>query len=147
MLTLWPRIPQSQRDCVMKPRVARSSQPWALGRNPFGILGTNFRKALWLALTAGVLSLILSLAAAPVASPPSSTSQILEALRKKHDLPALAVVVVKDGKICDRAATGVRKRGDPTRVTTNDIFHIGSCTKSMTATLVAMFVEEGRLRW
>jgi CubicO group peptidase (beta-lactamase class C family) len=32
-------------------------------------------------------------------------------------------------------------------VTTNDLFHIGSCTKSMTATLVGMFIEQGRLRW
>jgi len=32
-------------------------------------------------------------------------------------------------------------------VTTNDQFHIGSCTKSMTATLAAMFIEEGKLRW
>ena len=71
----------------------------------------------------------------------------IEAIRKKHDLPALAVVVVKDGQICDRAAVGVRKWGDPTPVTTNDVFHIGSCTKSMTATLAAMLIEEGKLRW
>lgn len=62
-------------------------------------------------------------------------TQTLEIIRKKHDLPALAVVVVKDGGICDRIAVGVRKLGDSTPVTTNDLFHIGSCTKSMTATL------------
>ena len=75
------------------------------------------------------------------------TPQTLEMIRKKQVLPALAVVVVKDGKICDRAAVGVRKFGDPTRVTTNDLFHIGSCTKSMTATLAALFIQEGKLRW
>jgi len=75
------------------------------------------------------------------------TSQTLEDLRKKHDLPALAVVVVKDGQIRDRAAVGVRKLGDSTPASTNDVFHIGSCTKSMTATLAGMFVEEGKLRW
>ena len=73
--------------------------------------------------------------------------QNFEAIRKKHDLPALAVVVVKDGQICDRAAVGVRKWGDPTPVTTNDAFHIGSCTKSMTATLTAILLDEGKLRW
>ena len=57
------------------------------------------------------------------------------------------MVVVKDGQICDRAAVGVRKWGDPTPVTTNDVFHIGSCTKSMTATLTAILIEEGKLRW
>src|SRR5262249_39679562 len=66
---------------------------------------------------------------------------------KKHDLPALAIVVVKDGKICERAATGLRKVGDVTRVTTNDLFHIGSCTKSMTATISGMLIEQGKLRW
>jgi CubicO group peptidase (beta-lactamase class C family) len=99
---------------------------------------------------AGVMRLIGPwLAAAPLAgsSLSAGTAEDIEALRKKHDLPALAVVVVKDGRICDRAAVGVRKYGDPARVTTNDVFHIGSCTKSMTATLAAMFIEEGKLRW
>ena len=76
-----------------------------------------------------------------------SMSQTLEDLRRKHDLPALAAVVVKDGKICDRVAVGIRKSGDPTLITTNDIFHIGSCTKSMTATLTGMFIDEGKLNW
>jgi CubicO group peptidase (beta-lactamase class C family) len=80
-------------------------------------------------------------------SPNATPDQSLEAIRKKHDLPALAVVVVKAGQICDRVAVGVRKWGDPTPVTTNDVFHIGSCTKSMTATLTAMLIDEGKLRW
>jgi CubicO group peptidase (beta-lactamase class C family) len=71
----------------------------------------------------------------------------LEAICKKHNLPALAVVVVKDGQICDRVAVGVRKWGDSTPLTTNDVFHIGSCTKSMTATLTAILIDEGKLRW
>jgi len=85
--------------------------------------------------------------AALVPSPTAAPAQSLEAIRKKHDLHALAVVVVKDGQICDRDAVGVRKWGDPTLVTTNDVFHIGSCTKSMTATLTAMLIEEGKLNW
>jgi CubicO group peptidase (beta-lactamase class C family) len=76
-----------------------------------------------------------------------ASDQPLETIRKKHDLPALAVVVVKDGQICDRSAVGVRKSGDDTPVTTNDVFHIGSCTKSMTASLTAMLIEEGKLNW
>jgi len=93
---------------------------------------------------------VVGLAISPIAlagATSPDTTELLETIRKKHNLPALAVVVVKDGQICDRAAIGVRKWGDPTRVTTNDTFHIGSCTKSMTATLIAMFIEEGKLRW
>jgi hypothetical protein len=36
--------------CTFSPKVARSSQPWALSRNPFGIHLRNSRKALGLAL-------------------------------------------------------------------------------------------------
>jgi CubicO group peptidase (beta-lactamase class C family) len=98
-----------------------------------------------------VLTLTLPIARATAgsdpAAPPADAAQILEKIRQRYDLPALAVVVVKDGRICDRAAVGVRKTGDPALVTTNDLFHIGSCTKSMTATLAAIFIEEGKLRW
>jgi CubicO group peptidase (beta-lactamase class C family) len=83
-------------------------------------------------------------AVSPTTNTPNNS---LEAIRKKYELPALALVVVKDGKICERGAVGVRKYGDATPVTTNDIFHIGSCTKSMTATLTALLIEEGKLRW
>lgn len=95
------------------------------------------------------LSLSGPVLAQAAASPLSSadTAQALERIRAKYSLPALAVAVVKDGAVCDSAAVGVRKIGSAYRVTTNDLFHIGSCTKSMTATLVAMFIEEGRLRW
>ena len=71
----------------------------------------------------------------------------LQTQPNKRRMTPLAVVVVKDGEICERAAVGVRKRDDPTPVTTNDLFHIGSCTKSMTATLAALLVEEGKLQW
>jgi CubicO group peptidase (beta-lactamase class C family) len=94
-----------------------------------------------------VLLLVCAFAARAQSPQPADTTRTLDALRTKYDLPALAVVVVKDGKICDRAAVGIRKHGDPTLVTTNDVFHIGSCTKSMTATLTAMLIEEGKLRW
>ena len=88
---------------------------------------------------------ISTMVAKPHRTPKPATS--IEAIRKEHDIPALAVVVTKDGRICDRAAAGVRKWGDPTPVTTNDVWHIGSCTKSMTATLAAILIEQGKLRW
>src|ERR1035437_1616026 len=103
-------------------------------RLPFGIM-------LIAVSTAGVMT------ASAALSTPADRAQALEAIRKKHDLPVLAVVVVKEGRICDRAAVGVRKWGEATPVTTNDVFHIGSCTKSMTATLTAMLIEDGNLRW
>ena len=100
-------------------------------------------KILILVLISAISTLTAS--AAPTAS--DDMAQTLETIREKYNLPALAVVVVKNGAICDRIAVGVRKWNDPTPVTTNDLFHIGSDTKSMTATLAAMLIEEGKLNW
>jgi CubicO group peptidase (beta-lactamase class C family) len=71
----------------------------------------------------------------------------LERIRSKYNLPSLNAAIVLDGGIKEMATVGVRKVGDETKVTTNDKFHLGSCTKSMTATLIAMFVEEGKIKW
>jgi CubicO group peptidase (beta-lactamase class C family) len=94
-----------------------------------------------------IILLAAMFAASGVVQAADAPDAWLGSIRKKHDLPALAVVVVKDGKFLERAAVGVRKYGDETPVTTNDVFHIGSCTKSMTATVTAMLIEEGKLRW
>src|SRR5215831_4685586 len=89
---------------------------------------TNAMKLIWLILLAGVLFLFLPrvFSASTEPSAEADTAQTLETIRKKYHFPGLAVIVVKDGKICDRAAVGVRKLDDPTLITTNDIFHIGS---------------------
>src|SRR5262249_48664597 len=42
---------------------------------------------------------------------------------------------------------GYRKYGSTVRVTADDQFHLGSDTKAMTATLVGMLIEEGKLDW
>ena len=72
---------------------------------------------------------------------------VLEAVRAEHDLPALAGGVVLGGRPAAFAAVGHRKYGGDIQVTVDDQFHIGSCTKAMTATLVGILVEEGRLAW
>jgi CubicO group peptidase (beta-lactamase class C family) len=71
----------------------------------------------------------------------------LAPIRDKYGLPALAAAVVKDGKIIAAGAVGVRAHGSDVKVTINDRFHLGSDTKAMTATLAAMLVDEGKLRW
>ena len=71
----------------------------------------------------------------------------LEALRAKYDVPALAAASFGSGSIRESAVVGRRKYDDPTPATLNDAFHLGSCTKSMTATLIAMAVDEKKLEW
>ena len=59
----------------------------------------------------------------------------------------MAAAVLRGERIIAQGAAGVRKRGTGQRITFDDRFHLGSCTKAMTATLVAMLVEEGKLNW
>jgi CubicO group peptidase (beta-lactamase class C family) len=66
---------------------------------------------------------------------------------RKHDLPALAGAVVTSGGLIAKGAVGVRRYGKLTPVTVDDQFHLGSDTKAMTATLLALLVEEGKLSW
>lgn len=78
---------------------------------------------------------------------PQDLNAQLEPIRQKYDLPALAGAIVTSEGTVALGAVGVRKYGSPDPVTVDDQFHLGSCTKSMTATLIAMLVEEGRLSW
>lgn len=72
--------------------------------------------------------------------------KILEAVRKQYDLPALGASVIVPQQTLT-SVVGYRKAGDPTQATRTDKFHLGSCTKTMTATMIAMQVEQGKLRW
>src|SRR5205814_235530 len=72
---------------------------------------------------------------------------LLEPIRKKYKLPALAAAVVSSKGLSEMAAVGVRKTGTKVAVTTDDQFHIGSDTKAMTAFLMARLVETQRLSW
>jgi CubicO group peptidase (beta-lactamase class C family) len=87
-----------------------------------------------------VLAALLALAV-PLSADPS-----VEDIRAKHDLPALARARLLDGTLTIEVA-GVRKAGEAARAAKGDQWHLGSDTKAMTATLVALFVERKKLRW
>jgi CubicO group peptidase (beta-lactamase class C family) len=85
---------------------------------------------------------------APVAKPAvEDVSALLEPVRAKYDIPALAGAIVVGKDVVALGAVGVRALGSPDKVTVDDQWHMGSCTKAMTATLVAKFVERGKLKW
>ncbi len=62
-------------------------------------------------------------------------------------VPGVAIAVVRDDAVVFARGYGVREMGKPDSVTPNTLFAIGSATKAFTATLVAMLVSEGKLRW
>jgi CubicO group peptidase (beta-lactamase class C family) len=74
-------------------------------------------------------------------------NELLEPLRASNKVPALSTAVVVDGRLRGVGAVGIRKGGSPTPVKGTDLWHIGSCTKPMTATLIGMYVEKRKMQW
>lgn len=72
---------------------------------------------------------------------------IVEEVRAAHQLPAMAAIVFKDDRVVEEAVTGVRKSGDDTPAKIGDKWHLGSLTKSMTASLAAICVQEKKINW
>lgn len=80
-------------------------------------------------------------------SPVDDLGPKLEAIRAESGLPALAAAAYRGGVPVARGAVGTRKLGEDVSVTTADVWHLGSDTKAMTATLAAMLVDEKKLDW
>lgn len=78
---------------------------------------------------------------------PDELTKALEEIRQRHKVPALAAGLLTVKGLQRAAATGLRKAGTAVPVTVKDLWHIGSMTKAMTATLLATFVESGALKW
>jgi CubicO group peptidase (beta-lactamase class C family) len=66
---------------------------------------------------------------------------------KKWEVPGLAIAVIKDDKVVLLRGYGVGELGTDRKVTGDTPFTIASCTKSFTATALAMLMEEGKLKW
>ena len=71
----------------------------------------------------------------------------LEEIRTKHNLPGLIAGQFDTRQIQHIAAVGFRRSGSTDPLLVSHPMHLGSCTKSMTATLIAMAVDEGLLTW
>lgn len=71
----------------------------------------------------------------------------LTPVRTEYGFPALAAAVIVDGKLHATGVVGIRKQGSDIAVEPNDPFHLGSCTKAMTGSLICLLVQQGKLNW
>ncbi|MDE0002151.1 MAG: serine hydrolase, partial [Rhodospirillaceae bacterium] len=85
----------------------------------------------------------------PAEGPTGDFQDLLETrvaeLRDDTGLTAVAVAVAIDGDLAGAAVSGERRRDSGIPVTVGDRWHMGSITKSMTATLLAVLEEDGLL--
>jgi CubicO group peptidase (beta-lactamase class C family) len=77
----------------------------------------------------------------------AEVAEILRNVRQKYNLPALGGAIVSSEGISAISVDGVRKRGNSTEVSIDDLWHLGSDTKAMTATMIAALVEQRKLSW
>ena len=74
-------------------------------------------------------------------------SDALKALRERASAPAMiAAAQTRDGEEIS-FVDGLRVFNSDAAATTDDKWHVGSITKSMTATLIARLVEAGEIAW
>ena len=66
-------------------------------------------------------------------------------LQDDTGLTGVVAAVMTDGRLAGAAASGERRRGSGIPVTVDDRWHVGSITKSMTATLLAVLENDGLL--
>lgn len=121
-------------------------------RTVFEPRGAALAGGVLLAVAAGVLP--LAAGGAPPEKgktaelvPNKELAEKLKVVREEHKLPALWGAIVQGEKVTAIAAVGVRKAESPEVVTIDDHVHLGSNTKAMTATLIALLVEQKKLRW
>ncbi len=101
-------------------------------------------QGVWLTLVLGLVGVL----GAQVARPgDAQLADLLEPLRQRHGLPALGAALVTSRGLGAIAVVGVRKAGTTVPATVDDKWHLGSDTKAMTATMIAMLVRQGKLRW
>ena len=62
---------------------------------------------------------------------------------EQGESPALFAAVIDEQGVRAVGAAGVRRQGSPEKVTIHDLIHIGSDTKAMTSTMLAVLVEDG----
>lgn len=109
--------------------------------------------AICLGIAGGSMSICAAAADSGRAAPKLDTCELtarslLEkatALRESSHVPALSAAVVQRGIVVAKGTVGLRAEGGAPALD-SDAWHIGSITKSLTATLTARLVERGLLR-
>ncbi|PWK53180.1 serine hydrolase domain-containing protein [Pleionea mediterranea] len=74
-------------------------------------------------------------------------TRLVNVQRESSELIGLGAVIIKSGEIIGPSVSGERKKGSKVSLSEKDQWHIGSVTKSFTATMIARLIERGKLGW
>lgn len=96
-----------------------------------------------------VLMTCFALAPAVSAQPPPSEQidVIVNKALAQWGVPGVAVAVVHQDRVVYLKGIGVKEIGKPDPVSPDTVFPLASCSKTLTATVLAMLVDDGKLKW
>lgn len=64
-----------------------------------------------------------------------------------ENIPGMIAAIIDSNGILQIESAGVRKIGSSEQITTKDHFHLGSCGKAITSTLMAILIAENKIQW
>jgi CubicO group peptidase (beta-lactamase class C family) len=103
-------------------------------------------RALFRALISASLACVSATAARAQEPFPGLDAYITKAMAD-WKIPGVAVAIVRNDSVLWAKGYGLRTTGTGDRVDDKTLFEIGSSSKSFTATIVAMLVTDGKMRW
>jgi CubicO group peptidase (beta-lactamase class C family) len=74
-------------------------------------------------------------------------SDLIAQVRNDSKMPGLVAAVIQDGKVTEKAVTGVRRIDRSGNILMDDLFHMGSVTKVFTGIMIGMLVGGGEIQW
>lgn len=72
---------------------------------------------------------------------------ILSTIIDNNKIPGIVAAISSSKGLLFSSASGIRRFNNPDPMKTDDLVHLGSCTKAMTSTLLAILITEGELNW
>jgi CubicO group peptidase (beta-lactamase class C family) len=103
----------------------------------------------WFAALVSLALCVIPAGAAPPekAEPAADIDAVIRDALKAWGVPGVAVAVVRDDQVVYLKGHGLREIGTDRPVTPDTVFPLASCTKAFTTTVMAMLVDEGKMRW
>lgn len=130
-----------RRSIVSARATPRAGLPLSPRRSAGAVAATTVASLLW----AGVA--FAQNVVGPVNARAAALDQYAAAAARDWHVPGLAIAVVHGDTVVLAKGYGVRRVGRPEPVDAHTLFAIGSTTKAMTAAIMGMLVDAGRVGW
>ena len=90
---------------------------------------------------------LLSFTSGEIGKRKDRINPILSTVIDNNKIPGIVAAISSSKGLLFSSASGIRRFNNPDPMKTDDLVHLGSCTKAMTSTLLAILITEGKLNW